>query len=186
MRTTNYSQLSNLFIDRWSPRSFKDQALSQEQIETLLEASRWSPSCYNEQPWRFAIADEAEKLAQFQSLLVERNLAWANKAPLLILLFSKKLFTHNGAPNNWNSFDAGAAWMALALQARQMGLYAHAMAGFDQQKAYQICQLDPQEYQVHAIIAVGYKDEPDRLPSPYQAMESPNGRKELQDLLIRF
>ena len=36
--------------DRWSPRSFSDQEVSQEQLNKLFEASRWAPSAMNEQP----------------------------------------------------------------------------------------------------------------------------------------
>ena len=36
--------------------------------------------------------------------------------------------------NRTSAFDTGAAWMSLALQAKVMGLFAHAMGGFDKDK----------------------------------------------------
>lgn len=31
---------------------------------TLLEATRWAPSCYNEQPWRYLIFDGSDPSAR--------------------------------------------------------------------------------------------------------------------------
>ena len=42
------------FTDRWSPRAFTDETMSEAQILALLEAARWAPSAANMQPWRFA------------------------------------------------------------------------------------------------------------------------------------
>ena len=46
--------------ERWSPRSFTPQAISQGELATLFEAARWSASSFNEQPWRFIIATRSE------------------------------------------------------------------------------------------------------------------------------
>jgi nitroreductase len=68
--------------------------------------------------------------------------------------------------------------MALALQARRLGLYAHGMAGFNQEKAYEVLGVSKDEYHVMAAIAVGRKDEAaEDLPEDLRAMESPNTRK---------
>jgi nitroreductase len=68
--------------------------------------------------------------------------------------------------------------MALALQARRLGLYAHAMAGFSQDKAYEVLGVSRDEYHVMAAIAVGRKNEnAEDLPDDLRAMESPNTRK---------
>ena len=67
--------------------------------------------------------------------------------------------------------------MALALQARKLGLYAHAMAGFNQEKAYEVLGASREEYLVMAAIAVGRKTEDSGLPDDLRAMENPNSRK---------
>ena len=43
-----------LFLDRWSARSFTDEAMSAPELMAILEAARWAPSAINAQPWRFA------------------------------------------------------------------------------------------------------------------------------------
>jgi len=82
-----------MFIERWSPRAFLSEPVVEEDIKTIFEAARWSPSCFNEQPWRFVYAQQPEDLERFRSVLVEGNQIWANTAPLLVLVFSKKSFT---------------------------------------------------------------------------------------------
>jgi len=157
-QNTNYKKLDQMFIERWSPREFSSTEISNEEIETIFEAARWSPSCYNEQPWRFSYAHLPEDLKKFRATLVEANQAWANQAPLLIYLFSKKHFTQNNKENRWANFDAGAAWMALTLQANKLGLHTHAIGGFDADKVFSVTKMDPDKYEVICAIAVGKVD----------------------------
>jgi len=42
-----------LFLERWSPRAFSDDEISEAELLSLFEAARWAPSSYNSQPWRF-------------------------------------------------------------------------------------------------------------------------------------
>ncbi len=49
---------------RWSPRLFeKSRAVEREKILSLLEAARWAPSCFNEQPWRYLVFDGSDQEA---------------------------------------------------------------------------------------------------------------------------
>ena len=38
--------------DRWSPRAFDPKPIPEVELEAMLEALRWSSSCFNEQPWQ--------------------------------------------------------------------------------------------------------------------------------------
>ncbi|NNM88946.1 MAG: hypothetical protein HKL95_10560 [Phycisphaerae bacterium] len=105
--------------------------------QTVLEAARWAPSSFNEQPWLFVFAQSAADLTKFRPLLMDQNRLWADQAPVLVLIFVRRHFPHNGKPNRHYMFDTGAAWMSLALQARKLGLYAHAMSAFHQEQAYE-------------------------------------------------
>jgi nitroreductase len=72
--------------------------------------------------------------------------------------------------------------MALALQARKLGLYAHAMAGFNIDKAYETLGVSREEFHVMAAVAVGRLGEADALPDDLRAMEAPNTRKPHADV----
>ena len=171
-------EVDSMFTDRWSPRAFLPDPIPEHQIKSLFEAARWAPSCFNEQPWLFVYATEPEAREKLVSALVPKNQRWAGKCPLLMFVLARKKFQQGGRDNRHAPFDAGAAWMSLALQARRLGLYAHGMAGFNLEKAYQVLGVSQDEYHVMAAIAVGRKDEAaDRLPDDLRAMESPNTRK---------
>ncbi len=182
-REAKHSALNKVFIERWSPRAFKEDKLSQEQIDTLFEAAHWAPSSYNAQPWYFVYASTDEALNKLRPVMVEQNQAWANKAPLLILVFARKKLEFNGKDNTKAQFDSGSAWMSLALQAHSMGLIAHAMGGFYDDKAYAITGLSPDEFTPMCVIAVGYHGNTEDLPQSFQEKEFPSERKALNDVV---
>jgi nitroreductase len=172
-----------LFTDRWSPRSFKPDPIPPNQVQGLFEAARWSPSCFNVQPWYFLYTTSAEDRAVFLDLLVEKNQLWAKDAPLLVFVLCKRNFTHNGKPNRHAVFDAGAAWMSLALQARMLGLYAHGMAGFKYDEVFDVLRVPRAEYDVIAAVAVGYRNDEAALHEDFQSQEEPNGRQPLVEMI---
>ncbi len=53
-RIADYA-INEQFINRWSPRAFTGEPISQETLLSFLEAARWAPSAYNSQPWRFLV-----------------------------------------------------------------------------------------------------------------------------------
>ena len=179
---TPSSDLDAMFVDRWSPRALSPEPISEHQLAALFEAARWAPSCFNEQPWLFVYATSSEDRQRFASALVEKNRAWAGKAPLLIFLAARRHFAGNEKPNRHAGFDAGAAWMSLALQARKLGLHAHAMAGFDQDEAHEILGLPRDEYEIMAAIAVGRRDDPESLPEGLRQNERPSSRKAIREV----
>lgn len=165
------------FLDRWSPRALRPDPLTREQVASLFEAARWAPSCFNEQPWRlvYGLAGEPEH-DRLAGLLVPANQAWAARAPLLLIFFARRNFTHNDKPNRTAAFDVGSAWMSLALEARRLGLYAHGMAGFDVQRSYSDLGVDPDQFEALAAVAVGALADPVTLPEPLRAREAPSDR----------
>jgi nitroreductase len=154
----------DLIRTRWSPRSFSDRPVSNADLRTILEAARWAASSNNEQPWRFLIArkSDGEPYDRILSLLVPGNQEWARTAPVLMIMAAKRTFSHNGSPNSYALHDTGAALAQLMLQAHALGLYAHGMAGFDRMRAREVLAI-PDDYEVGAAVALGYRDSPDKL-----------------------
>lgn len=109
-----------LFLKRWSPRAFTGEAIPQETLMTIFESARWAPSCYNSQPWRFIYGLRGTpEFERILALLVPQNQVWAVNASMLAMVVSKTMMTRRGTevPNPTSSFDTGAAWQNLALQA---------------------------------------------------------------------
>ncbi|MGK0358645.1 MAG: nitroreductase [Bradymonadia bacterium] len=168
--------VDSLFLERWSTRAFAATPVPQATLDALFEAARWAPSCFNDQPWLFVYANDDESLARFRPLLNDWNQQWANTAPVLGFIFARKTFRENGNPNRWASFDAGAAWMSLALQARLRGLYTHAMAGVDFEKVHATLNVPVGEYEAICAFVVGERGDAATLPAEMAAMDAPNGR----------
>lgn len=163
-----------LIRDRWSPRAFDpDRLVKREDLLSLLEAARWSASCFNDQPWRYVVCDKSSDEASWRRLLAclgESNQVWACRAPVLILAVAMANFGHNGNPNRWAMYDTGAASALLSLQAVALGLVAHQMGGFDAGNARGAFAL-PDECTPMAVIAVGYQAPAESLDEALQNKE---------------
>ncbi len=176
--------IDSIFTNRWSPRAMSGEALSEAEIMCLFEAARWAPASYNGQPWRFLYARrDTPNWRLFYDLMVEFNQRWTKNAALLIVVISKKTFEKNGQPNRVHSFDAGAAWQNLALQASLKGLVAHGMAGFDERKARQVLDV-PEDYEVEAMVAVGKPGRAEDLDPDMREREKPSDRKPVGEIAI--
>jgi len=174
--------IEELFLRRWSPRAMSAAAVSEDDLSCLLEAARWAPSTYNEQEWRFLYAHrDTEHWRTFYDLLMEANQAWCDKAGVLMLVVSHKVFSRNGKPNPVHTFDAGAAFENLCLQGAAMGLVIHGMAGFNQSSARQQLQI-PDDYEVEAMVAIGHPGNPDELPEALREREVPTDRKPISEI----
>jgi nitroreductase len=176
---SNYP-MNDLLARRWSPRLFEEgRPVEREKILSLLEAARWAPSCFNDQPWRYLVFDgsNAEALERARACLVEGN-AWALKAPVLMLSVARDTFTQNGKPNRTAQHDVGLASENLVLQAVDLGLAAHQMAGFDVERSRKEFNV-PEGYTVLAMIAVGYpyRGDLDALPEKLRSGELAERRR---------
>jgi len=174
-----------MFLDRWSPRAFDPTPIPEEDIATLFEAARWAPSCFNEQSWLFVYGTSDEERETIISLLSEKNQRWAPNAPLLAVLFARRTFAATGKPNRWSAYDCGAAWVSLAFQARMLGLYAHCMAGFSQEKAYELLGVPEEEYEAMTAIAIGAYGDRDALPEDLKLREQRSTRKPLTKVAVK-
>jgi nitroreductase len=185
-RSADYP-IDPLFLQRWSPRSFTGATIPEYDLFTILEAARWAPSASNVQPWRFIYARRGtEHWPRLLGLLTESNRLWAKNASALIILVSKTGVLPRGAakevPSWSHSFDTGAAWCSLALQAQVSGWAAHGMVGFDKERAASELGV-PDGYRVEAAIAIGKKGDKSLLPEHLQAREQPSDRTPLRELV---
>jgi nitroreductase len=166
------------FVDRWSPRAMSGEALSEAELMSVLEAARWAPSSMNFQPWRFLYARRGTDFwPAFLDLLVPGNRVWAEQAGALVLLISRTQ-NENGRPCVTHSFDTGAAWLSLALQASLIGLVAHGIQGFDYERARRVLRV-PADYAVEAMAVLGKPGNRDQLSESLRQREQPSDRRPL-------
>jgi nitroreductase len=177
-----------LFLERWSPRAFDGSKLSDTELLTMLEAARWAPSSFNHQPWRFVYAHrESAHWDRFLGLLMPFNAMWARHAAVLLFILSDTMIQlpRDPAPSvsHTHSFDAGAAWAFMALQAARLGIHTHGMAGVDFDRARKELSI-PDSFRIEAAIAIGKRGDKSRLPPEMHARETPNGRRDLAEFVM--
>ncbi len=181
-RTSDH-EIEPMFLERWSPRAYSGEAIPEAELMQILEAARWAPSSYNSQPWRFIYARrDTPHWEPMLSLLNDGNRSWAKEAAVLMVLVSSSLMTVPGqdkpVPSHSHSLDAGSAWGYLALQAAKLDWHAHAMVGFDMQRAFAELNV-PEGYRVETVIAIGRIGDKSKLPEGLRARETPNSRNPL-------
>ncbi|MEJ7933034.1 nitroreductase family protein [Sphingobium sp. AN558] len=174
-----------IFTERWSPRAFDPTAIPKADLDSMLEAARWAPSAFNYQPWRFLYAHrDGADWQRSLDILLPFNREWAQHASLLLFVLSDSLMDQaNGAepkPLGSHSFDAGAAWASLALQATRLGYHCHGMAGIDPDAARVALEV-PDRFRIEAAVAIGRRGDPANLSEALQAREQPSDRKPITD-----
>ena len=173
------------FVKRWSPRSMSGEGLSEDQIMSLVEAARWSPSCFNLQPWRFIYSLKDDGYwTKFLGLLMDMNRLWAERAGAIMILLSVDRASETEDLSPTAAFDAGSAWMSLALQAQSMGLVSHAMWGFHHEAVAELVNM-PSNMSARAMIAIGYPGDSEDLPEKYRGREFPSMREPLESLVFQ-
>ncbi|MEO1767142.1 nitroreductase family protein [Thiobacter aerophilum] len=181
--------IHELLARRFSPRAFDPtRPVSPAAVAALLEAARWAPSCYGDQPWRFLVWNRSDDPQGWQAAfdcLAEGNQVWVKDVPVLLAALALPTFRHNGQPNRWAQYDTGAAAMSLALQAVALGLAAHQMGGFDAQRLKTTFGV-PAEVMPMAMIAVGYQGDPARLSGELREREmAPRTRLSLGEIAFQ-
>jgi nitroreductase len=169
-----------LLLDRWSPRSFDESAMPQHDLDVILEAAGRAPSAFNHQPWTFLYAHRGDdNWDRFLSVLVPFNASWAKDASVLIFIVSET--AKDGQPIYSHSFDAGAAWAQMALQATHLGYHAHGMTGLDFDKGREELRI-PDGYRLEAAVAIGRRAPAERLPEGLREREAPSARKPIAEI----
>ena len=177
-----------VIAERWSPYAYEPRPVEREKLLSCLEAARWAPSSYNEQPWTFILAERTDQseFARILECLVETNRAWAKNAGVVMLTVVNKMFVKNGKPNRAAEHDIGLAAGNLVLQAAALGLQGHQMIGIERDKARATYNL-PEGHEALTAIALGYPAavSPDAADEVQKRDLARRLRKPLSEIVIR-
>jgi len=158
-----------------------NRAVEEEKIFSLLEAARWAPSCFNNQPWRF-IVSKADSLNNVKECLSKGN-AWATRAPLIFIIASKPDLDCQIKGRDYYPLGIGLAVENVLLQATHLELIAHPIAGFREEQVKEALQIPP-EYRIHTMLIVGYAGSPEGLDEEVLKKEKePRQRKSLDEIV---
>jgi nitroreductase len=172
---------------RWSGRAIDPSLpVSPEHVSSILEAARWSPSCFNEQPWRFILFDDRDPAARedARACLAPGN-AWAKSAPVLLLAVAVRNRVDGGTPNRFAEHDVGMACQSMAIQACSLGLVVHFMGGYDPERARRSFTVPPSMAPM-AMVAIGHPLPVERLAGPARERElAPRTRRTIEEFVFR-
>lgn len=180
--------LTDLLIERWSPRAWDDQhTLTQADLHLLLEAARWAPSSGNSQPWSFIVGLRGdETFTAFYEHLSRGNKAWAGRASALIVAI-RQLESgpdHELPWAGYSQYDLGQAAAHLTVQAHALGLHVHQFAGFDHAAVQEHFGV-PAHWEVSTGIAIGVPGDPSVLDEATRAKEeAPRTRRPLEEFVF--
>ena len=110
--------LDNIFT-RKSVRSYTEEDVTPQEVETILKAAMSAPSGMNAQPWRFVVVREQatkDKLAGGFNKMIA-------KAPVVIVVCGKTTGRMGGENHNWTA-DCAASTENLLLAVNALGLGA--------------------------------------------------------------
>ncbi|MFF1609615.1 nitroreductase family protein [Amycolatopsis sp. NPDC058278] len=159
--------IATLMAERWSPRAYDESAeVTPEQVTALLEAARWAPSFGNTQPARYLVG--VRGTPAFDAILAtlnSGNQAWAHRASLLLI--GVMVTTNEKGDVPYAEYGLGLASENLVLQAVELGLIAHQMAGFSPDDVRAAFAL-PEAAVPKVAIAVGSPASPDVLEEDWR------------------
>jgi nitroreductase len=169
-------------MKRRSGRAFSNKPVSDEMLNSILEAARWAPSCSNTQAWNFVVLRNPEVLEEAHEALSGGN-AYAKAAPIMILVAAK---ADGGCPAHnlpYFTMDVGLAVQNMLLQTVHLGLMGHPTAGWNEDQLKEVTGL-PHEYRIVTVVFIGYEGDPTMLDERLQEKErAPRKRKELSEIV---
>jgi nitroreductase len=173
--------------DRYSPRKFKSKQIPEKTLNLILEAARWAPSGFNNQPWRYIIVNKSHKTrAALEKSLLPGN-GWAKTAPTLIVCHTNKKFQKSGNDIPYHVYDSALSVMSLVIEAEHQGLKSHQMGGFSKSKVQKALNI-PDDHDVLVVIALGYEDRALKLKDKItnkiaEVIARPRTRKPITDFV---
>lgn len=170
--------IASLMAERWSPRALDASfAVGPEQVKALLEAARWAPSFGNTQPARYLMGLRGTpSFDAILSTLNSGNRAWAHRASLLLI--GVMVTTNEKGAVPYAEYGLGLASENLVLQAVELGLVAHQMAGFSADAVRSAFSL-PDDVVPKVAIAVGSPASADVLEEDWRIEREKAERKRI-------
>ena len=172
------SGLLEIIQERRSVRKYTDQEISEESLQTILEAVRWSPSWANTQCWEIVHVKDTVLRKQLQETIAPKNPATKAivAAPVLLALCGK-LGTSGYYKDNvttkfgdWFMYDLGIACQTLCLTAQSLGIGTVVVGLFDHNKANQILKVTD-GHEVVTLIPLGYPKKTGSAPKRREVSE---------------
>ena len=160
--------LHPLLASRWSPTRFDETAgITADEVDTVLEAARWSPSAGNSQPWAFVVGVRADATHQrLVPYLARSSASWAATAGLLVVNLAHRYVEDTDWDySEFALYDLGQAVAHMTLQAQSLGFASRQFRAFDKDGLTREFAVPP-HWEIMTMTAFG-------RPAPDRARTSP-------------
>jgi len=144
---------------RRSANRFISEPISDERLEAILEAGRWSPSARNSQPWDFVVVTDPRTRSEMGAILRDITWAWSGfaAAPVMIVVAVDPLrdsdhYVEDGAIAAQNICLAAHS---VGLASSWAGVYANGARNQTAEKALKKLLSLPRTHRIIAVIPVG-------------------------------
>ena len=126
------NSFNSLAALRYSCRSYRPDAVSEDNIATLLEGARLAPSACNRQPWRFMVV-RPEDAAGRAAISSAYNREWVTTAPCYIIVCGvpAEAWVRPADGHNHVDVDIAIATEHICLAATSLGLATCWICNFD-------------------------------------------------------
>lgn len=150
-------ELMDVIHTRRAYRSLDPVDISEETLKSLGEAAILSATCFNNQPARYVFVTDPTVLEKMQEAMTKSN-AWTRQASMIIAVFSHLDYDCKPKGREYYLFDTGMQTAYLILRATDLGLVAHPIAGYDEDKVKTILGI-PEDMRVITLVIVGKKSD---------------------------
>jgi nitroreductase len=180
--------MSNLIEEieaRRARRALSEKPVPQDVVARIMTAATYAPSCFNNQPWRFLVVNQARELEIVKEHLAGGNY-WAKKAPLIVMVLTKddldcRLSDHR----DYAFFSTGLAVENLVLQATRERLIAHPIAGYKPFPLKEAFGIGPDTILLTLVI-IGYPGDESSLSDKHRELEHSNRDREPENQVIMY
>lgn len=173
-------ELQEAILKRRSIRRFTEDRVTDQELEEIFEAVRWSPSWANTQVWEFLVVRDRELIQKVaETYQMEKGTNPATKcsqaASALIVVCAKTGVSgcYGGKETtkfaNWFMFDLGIATQTLCLKAHEMGLGTVVVGLLNHDACRQLIAL-PEGYEAVAVIPIGRPAAEPKIGPPRKAI----------------
>ena len=151
-------------LNRRSIRKFKDEAVSEDVINNILEAGRLAPTATNQQPWYFIVAKNQQEKEAFIFSGFNR---FVTDADFIVLGVYKK---SEVVIEKLSLMDVTIALQNMVITAKVQGVGSCWMGAFDEKKLRYTLNL-PDDCITVGAVAFGIPDEQPKQPPKKQIDE---------------
>ncbi|TXT61342.1 MAG: putative NAD(P)H nitroreductase YodC [Promethearchaeota archaeon] len=142
--------------ERRTIRCFKDEMISEKELNMILEAGQWAPSASNRQAWKFIVLKNKDIINKLSNEAIYGK--FVREAPVVVAIVGE---VHENP--NWYIQDTSLASMNMILMAWSLNIGTCWIGSMDRERAKEILGMKKDNFLL-TILPFGYLRK--KIPKP--------------------